>query len=183
MKRISDTAFVRFPISVLTDSRLSANDMRVLAWLIYRSTPNPDNKCWPSIRKLSEDTGIHKKKIPFYTKRLVNFGWIEKNTEGKGGVKNPQIYHVLSPSESGGVKQSPNRGSKSNKDGTGTVHESGVVTPLYKEKRKEKIKERGNKEKFLKFSSRELSEADIKRSKANKRRILKLEEQQNYANV
>ena len=49
--------FVKFPISVLTDSRLSANDMRVLAWLIYRSTPNPDNKCWPSIRILSEDTG------------------------------------------------------------------------------------------------------------------------------
>ena len=87
--------FVKFPISVLTDSRLSANDMRVLAWLIYRSTPNPDNKCWPSIRKLSEDTGIHKKKIPFYTKRLVNFGWIEKNTEGKGGVKNPQIIFEL----------------------------------------------------------------------------------------
>ena len=174
--------FVRFPISVLTDSRLSANDMRVLAWLIYRSTPNPDNKCWPSIRKLSEDTGIHKKKIPFYTKRLVNFGWIEKNTEGKGGVKNPQIYHVLTPSESGGVKQSPNRGSKSPKDGTQTVPESGGLTPIYKEKRKENL-EKGNKKNILNFSSRELSEADIKRSKANKRRILKLEEQQNYANA
>ena len=157
--------------------------MRVLAWLIYRSTPNPDNKCWPSIRKLSEDTGIHKKKIPFYTKRLVNFGWIEKNTEGKGGVKNPQIYHVLTPSESGGVKQSPNRGSKSNKEGTETVLESGGATPLYKEKRKEKIKERGNKEKFLKFSSRELSPVDIKNSQANRRHILKLEKQQENANV
>ena len=175
--------FVKFPISVLMDSRLSANDMRVLAWLIYRSTPNPDNECWPSIRKLSEDTGIQKKKIPFYTKRLVNFGWIEKNTEGKGGVKNPQIYHVLTPSESGGVKQSPNRGSKSNKEGTETVPEPEGVTPLYKKKRKEKIKERGNKENILNFSSRELSPADIKKSQANRRHIIKLEKQQENAIV
>ena len=165
--------YVKLPIEVLMDSRLSANDMRVLAWLIYRSNPNPDNLCWPSIRKLSEDTGIHKKKIPFYTKRLVNFGWIEKNTEGKGGVKNNQIYHVLSTTESGGVKQSPNRGSKSNKDGTETVPESGGVTPLYKEKRKENL-EKGNKKNILKFSSRELSEGDIKKTNANMMRISKL---------
>ena len=172
--------YVKLPIDVLMDSRLSANDIRVLSWLIYRSTPNPNNECWPSVRKISEDTGIHKKKIPFYTKRLVNFGWIEKKTEGKRGVKNPQKYHVLTTTESGGVKQSPNRGSKSPKDGTQTVPESGVVTPIYKEKRKENL-EKGNKKNILNFSSRELSEADIKRSKANKRRILKLEEQQKYA--
>ena len=180
MKKVEEP-FVKFPISVLMDSRLSANDMRILAWLIYRSTPHDDNLCWPSIRKLSEDTGIHKKKIPFYTKRLVNFGWIEKNTEGKGGIKNPQIYHVLTVPGSGGVKQSPNRGSKSNKEGTETVPESGVVTPLYKEKRKEKIKERGNKENILNFSSRDLSPADIKKSQANKRHILKLKKQQECA--
>ncbi len=174
--------YVKLPIEVLMDSRLSANDMRVLAWLIYRSNPNPDNLCWPSIRKLSEDTGIHKKKIPFYTKRLVNFGWIEKNTEGKGGVKNNQIYHVLTTTESGGVKQSPNRGSKSNKDGTETVPESGVVTPLYKEKRKENL-EKGNKKNILNFSSRELSPADIKNSQANRRHILKLKKQQENANA
>jgi len=165
--------FVKLPIDVLMDSRLSANDMRVLSWLIYRSNPNPDNLCWPSIRKLSEDTGIHKKKIPFYTKRLVNFGWIEKNTDGKGGIKNNQIYHVLSTTESGGVKQSPNRGSKSPKDGYQTVPESGGVTPLYKEKRKENL-EKGNKKNVLKFSSRELSEGDIKKTNANMMRISKL---------
>jgi len=165
--------FVKLPIDVLMDSRLSANDMRVLSWLIYRSNPNPDNLCWPSIRKLSEDTGINKKKIGFYTKRLVNFGWIEKNTEGKGGVKNNQIYHVLTTTESGGVKQSTNRGSKSNKDGYQTVPESEGVTPLYKEKRKENL-EKGNKKNILNFSSRELSDGDIKKSNANMRRISKL---------
>ena len=174
--------YVKLPIEVLMDSRLSANDMRVLAWLIYRSNPNPDNLCWPSIRKLSEDTGINKKKIGFYTKRLVNFGWIEKNTEGKGGVKNNQIYHVLTTTESGGVKQSPNRGSKSNKDGTETVPESEGVTPLYKEKRKENL-EKGNKKNILNFSSRELSPADIKNSQANRRHILKLKKQQENANA
>ena len=173
--------FVKLPISVLMDSRLSANDLRVLAWLIYRSTPNPNNECWPSVIKISEDTGIHKKKIPFYTKRLVNFGWIEKKTEGKGGVKNPQKYHVLSTTESGVVKQSPNRGSKSPKDGTQTVPESGVVTP-YKEKRKGNYKKKGeDKKNILNFSSRELSEADIKRSKARLKRLLKMEEQQENA--
>ena len=65
-------------------------------------------------------------------------------------------------------KQSPNRGEL-----------------LLKEKRKGNYKKKGEdkKENILNFSSRELSEADIKRSKANKRRILKLEEQQNYANA
>ena len=173
--------FVKLPISVLMDSRLSANDMRILAWLIYRSTPNPDNECWPSVRKISEDTGIHKKKIPFYTKRLVNFGWIEKKTEGKGGVKNPQKYHVLSTTESGVVKQSPNGGSKSSKDGTQTVPESGVVTH-YKEKRKGNYKKKGDKkENILNFSSRELSPSDIKKSQANKRHILKVKKQQENA--
>ena len=172
--------YVKLPIDVLMDSRLSANDIRVLSWLIYRSTPNPNNECWPSVIKISEDTGIHKKKIPFYTKRLVNFGWIEKKTEGKGGVKNPQKYHVLSTTESGVVKQSPNRGSKSPKDGTQTVPESGVVTPIYKEKRKENL-EKGNKKNILNFSSRELSEADIKKSKARLKRLLKMEEQQENA--
>ena len=175
--------YVKLPIEVLMDSRLSANDMRVLAWLIYRSTPHEDNLCWPSIRKLSEDTGIHKKKIPFYTKRLVNFGWIEKNTEGKGGVKNPQIYHVLTPSESGGVKQSPNRGSKSPKDGTETVPESGGVTP-YKEKRKGNYKKKGeDKKNILNFSSRELSPAQIRKQKARLKKLLEMENQQKYANV
>ena len=174
--------FVRFPISVLTDSRLSANDMRVLAWLIYRSTPHEDNLCWPSIRKLSEDTGIHKKKIPFYTKRLVNFGWIEKNTEGKGGIKNPQIYHVLTVPRSGGVKQSPNRGSKSNKEGTETVPESEGVTP-YKEKLKGNYKKKGadKKENILNFSSRELSPAQIRKQKARLKKLLEMENQQKFA--
>jgi len=175
--------YVKLPIEVLMDSRLSANDMRVLAWLIYRSNPNPDNLCWPSIRKLSEDTGIHKKKIPFYTKRLVNFGWIEKNTEGKGGVKNNQIYHVLTTTESGGVKQSPNRGSKSPKDGTETVPESEGVTP-YKEKRKGNYKKKGeDKKNILNFSSRELSDANEEKSRRLLNRLLKMEEQQKYANV
>tara|TARA_R110000765_G_scaffold15895_9_gene45304 strand:+ start:136 stop:669 length:534 start_codon:yes stop_codon:yes gene_type:complete len=175
--------FVKLPIDVLMDSRLSANDMRVLVWLIYRSTPNRNNECWPSIRKLSEDTGINKKKIPFYTKRLVNFGWIEKKTEGKGGVKNPQKYHVLTTTESGGVKQSPNRGSKSPKDGTETVPESEGVTP-YKEKRKGNYKKKGeDKKNILNFSSRELSDANEEKSRRLLNRLLKMEEQQKYANV
>ena len=175
--------YVKLPIEVLMDSRLSANDMRVLGTLIYRSNLNENNNCWPSIRTISKDTGIHQKKISGHTKRLVDFGLIEKIPRGKGGIKNPQIYHVLTVPRSGGFKQSPNRGSKSNKEGTETVHESGGVTPLYKEKRKEKIKERGNKENILNFSSRELSPSDIKNSQANKRHILKLKKQQENAIV
>ena len=139
------------------ESRLSANDMRVLGTLIYRSNLNENNNCWPSIRTISKDTGIHQKKISGHTKRLVDFGLIEKIPRGKGGVGNNQNYHVIS---------------------TPTL---GEYTPLYKEKRKEKIKERGNKEKFLKFSSRELSPVDIKNSQANRRHILKLEKQQENA--
>jgi len=57
----------------------------------------------------------------------------------------------------------------------------GEDTPLYKKKRKEKIKERGNKEKFLNFSSRELTDADKEKSRRNLKRLLEMENQQKFA--
>jgi len=173
--------YVKFPFSVLMDSRLSANDMRVLGTLIYRSNLNENNNCWPSIRKLSEDTGIHQKKISGHTKRLVDFGWIEKIPRGKGGVGNNQNYHVISTPTLGDKEVPPFGGSEYPQVSTLSTTTLGEDTPLYKKKRKEKIKERGNKEKFLKFSPRKLSPAEIKNSQANQRHILKLEKQQENA--
>ena len=175
--------FVKFPFSALMDSRLSANDMRVLGTLIYRSNLYENNNCWPSIRTISKDTGIHQKKISGHTKRLVDFGLIEKIPRGKGGVGNNQNYHVISTPTLGDKEVPPFGGSKYPHSGTPNTPTSGEYTPLYKEKRKEKIKERGNKEKFLKFSSRELSPADVKNSQANRRHILKVKKQQENAIV
>ena len=173
--------FVKFPFSVLMDSRLSANDMRVLGTLIYRSNLNPNNNCWPSIRKLSEDTGIHQKKISGHTKRLVDFGWIEKIPRGKGGVGNNQNYHVISTPTLGDKEVPPFGGSEYPQVSTLSTTTLGEATPLYKKKRKEKIKERGNKEKFLNFSSRELSPAEIRKQKARLKHLLEMENQQKYA--
>ena len=138
------------PVEAIFDSRLSANDMRVLAILIFRSNPNPDNICWPSIKDISYQTGIAENKIPGHTKRLANFGWIEKKTKGNGGVKHNQIYHVLSPPTSGGVKPPPFRESNPPHFGSETPPTLGVHTPI-----KEIIK--GNDKKKLGNSSKNFS--------------------------
>ena len=175
--------YVKFPFSVLMDSRLSANDMRVLGTLIYRSNLDDNNNCWPSIRTISKDTGIHQKKISGHTKRLVDFGWIEKIPRGKGGVGNNQNYHVISTPTLGEEIVPPLGGSKYPHSGTPNTPTLGGYTPLYKEKRKEKIKERGNNEKFLKFSSRERSVADDKKTRALLDRLLNKEKQQEHASA
>ena len=174
--------FVKFPFSVLMDSRLSANDMRVLAVLIYRSHLDDENKCWPSKKDLARQTGIPEKKISGYTKRLQNFGWIEK-LRSKGGAKSPQIYHVLTSPDLGSNKLAPIRGKNQPQLGVITSPDSGSVTPINK-REKEKENERGNKKNhFSHLNSRKLSPADIKNSQANRRHILKLEKQQENANV
>jgi DNA-binding MarR family transcriptional regulator len=189
MKRIPDSAFVKFPFSVLRDSRmlsdksrLSINDMRVLAVLIYRSHLDKNNECWPSKKDLAFQTGIPEKKISGYTKRLEKFGWIEK-LSSKGGSKNTQKYHVLTSPKMGPVKLAPRWGVNQPQDGVVTSPDLGPVTPINK-REKEREFERGNKNgKYFDFNSRKYSEADIKKSKARLKRLLKMEKQQENAIV
>ena len=172
MKRIPDSAFVKFPFSVLRDSRmlsdksrLSINDMRVLAVLIYRSHLDENNVCWPSKKDLSFQTGIPEKKISGYTKRLENFGWIEK-LSSKGGSKNTQKYHVLTSPKMGSVKLAPRRGHNQPQDRVVTSPEMGPVTP-YNKREKEREYERGNKKGILNGSNqRIITAADKQKQRA-----------------
>ena len=179
--------YVKFPLSVINDSRLSANDMRVLAWLIYRSNRNPNNICWPSVRTISKDTGIHQKKISGHTKRLVDFGWIEKIPRGKGGVGNNQNYHVISTPTLGDKEVPPFGGCEDPHSGTPNTPTSGEYTPIYEIEKEIENEKRDKSKKFLNIKSleksREYSAAEIKNSQANKRQILKLEKQQEHASA
>jgi DNA-binding transcriptional MocR family regulator len=176
--------YIKMPVEAIFDLRLSANDMRVLAVLIFRSNPNPDNICWPSIRDLSFQTGISKKKISGHTKRLVNFGWIEKKSRGKGGVNNNQIYQVLTPPKSGVVKPPPTWYPNYPQLGTLTTTKVGESTPIIEIiKGNDKKKLENSSDNFSDFNSRERSVADDKKTRALLDRLLNMEKQQEHASV
>ena len=84
--------YAKMPLEVFRDSRLSKNDLRVLAVLIFRS--NKEGKCWPSLADISALSGLQYTKISAHTKRLKNFGFIDKKLR-KNGTNNLLIYTVF----------------------------------------------------------------------------------------
>ena len=80
------------PLAVFRDSRLSKNDLRVLAVLIFRSDKN--GECWPSLTDISNQSGLPYSRISKHTKRLKSFGLIDKKLRGNG-ANNMLIYTVL----------------------------------------------------------------------------------------
>jgi hypothetical protein len=68
--------YAKMPLSLFRDSRLSKNDLRVLAVLIFRS--NKKGKCWPSLAEISRQSGLPKSRISEHTNRLKSFGLINK---------------------------------------------------------------------------------------------------------
>jgi len=80
------------PLAVFRDSRLSKNDLRVLAVLIYRSDKN--GECYPSLTDISKQSGLPYSRISKHTKRLKNFGLIDKKLR-ENGSNNMLIYTVL----------------------------------------------------------------------------------------
>ena len=176
--------YIKMPVEAIFDSRLSANDMRVLAILIFRANPNEDNICWPSIKDISYQTGIAEKKISGHTKRLVKFGWIEKKTSGKGGIKNNQIYQILTPPDSGVVKPPPNRYPNPPQTGTQTPPKVGGNTPIIEIIKGNKKKKLENKsENSIDLKRRKMSDEQTKKQRALLAKLLKMEKQQNFANA
>ena len=178
--------YIKMPVEAIFDLRLSANDMRVLAILIFRANPNPDNICWPSIKDISYQTGIAEKKISGHTKRLVKFGWIEKKTSGKGGIKNYQIYEVLTPPDSGVVNPPPNRYPNPPQTGTLTPPKVGGNTPIIeiiKGNNKKKLEYYGDNS--FDFNSRKLTDAEAKKQRALLAKLLRMEnnQKQEFANA
>ena len=85
--------YAKMPLEFLRDSRLSKNDLRVLAVLIFRS--NKEGKCWPTLADISKLSGLQYSKISAHTSRLKNFGFIDKKLR-KNGTNNLLIYTVFS---------------------------------------------------------------------------------------
>jgi DNA-binding transcriptional ArsR family regulator len=65
----------------------------VLAVLIFRS--NKFGKCWPSLTDIAEQSGLRYSRISGHTKRLKEFGYIDKKLMKKG-TNNLLIYTVFS---------------------------------------------------------------------------------------
>jgi DNA-binding transcriptional ArsR family regulator len=65
----------------------------VLAVLIFRS--NKFGKCWPSLTDIAEQSGLRYSRISGHTKRLKEFGYIDKKLMEKG-TNNLLIYTVFS---------------------------------------------------------------------------------------
>ena len=68
--------YAQMPLSLFRDSRLSKNDLRVLAVLIFRS--NKLGECYPSLANISRQSGLPKSRISEHTNRLKSFGLIDK---------------------------------------------------------------------------------------------------------
>jgi len=68
--------YAQIPLSLFRDSRLSKNDLRVLAVLIFRS--NKLGECYPSLADISRQSGLPKSRISEHTNRLKSFGLIDK---------------------------------------------------------------------------------------------------------
>ena len=171
--------YIKMPVEAIFDLRLSANDMRVLAILIFRANPNPDNICWPSIKDISYQTGIAEKKISGHTKRLVKFGWIEKKTSGKGGIKNNQRYQILTPPRMGVVKPPPNRYPNPPQTGTLTPPKVGGNTPIIEIiKGNNKMKLGNPCENSFDLKRRKMSDEDTKKQRALLAKLLNMEKEQ-----
>jgi DNA-binding MarR family transcriptional regulator len=84
--------YAQMPLAVFRDSRLSKNDLRVLAVLIYRS--DKKGECYPSLTDISEQSGLPYSRISKHTKRLKSFGLIDKKLR-ENGSNNMLIYTVL----------------------------------------------------------------------------------------
>jgi DNA-binding MarR family transcriptional regulator len=84
--------YAKMPLAVFRDSRLSKNDLRVLAVLIYRS--DKKGECYPSLTDISKQSGLPYSRISKHTKRLKSFGLIDKKPR-ENGSNNMLIYTVL----------------------------------------------------------------------------------------
>jgi len=120
--------YAKMPLEVFRDSRLLKNDLRVLAVLIFRS--NKEGKCWPSLTDIAEQSGLRYSRISAHTKRLKEFGLIDKKPM-KNGSNNLLIYTVFSQQSSSEVY--PDSGETIYPDSGETIYPlMGETTPYIK---------------------------------------------------
>tara|TARA_R100000656_G_scaffold86422_1_gene62826 strand:- start:1893 stop:2777 length:885 start_codon:yes stop_codon:yes gene_type:complete len=85
--------YAKMPLEFLRDSRLSKNDLRVLAVLIFRS--NKEGKCWPKRRDISELSGLPETRVSVVVKRLKLLGLLDIIFEPRKANEKPRrTYHI-----------------------------------------------------------------------------------------
>lgn len=83
------------PVEVLSDKRLTLEQMRVLIGLLSFRSKNTD-VVWPGRDALAERCGgMHPANISKATSALVTLGWLEK--DGNGGRSQSSCYRIIVP--------------------------------------------------------------------------------------
>ena len=85
-------AFLDLDCGFLSDSRLGKNDLKVLIALASHAN-HETGACWPSRRRISDQTGIHVSHVSRALRHLRELGFIR--IEERSGRAN--LYHVLKP--------------------------------------------------------------------------------------
>lgn len=80
-------------VFILSDSRLSARDLRV--YVAIASFADEHGHCWPKRKTLSEMTGIAPNHISVSTAKLMRLGYLLKT--GNGGRHKPASYWLVTP--------------------------------------------------------------------------------------
>jgi DNA-binding MarR family transcriptional regulator len=73
--------FAKVPLRVLTDYRLSRNDLKIYGAIA--SFQGNNENCFPSREKIAERSGIHISRISKHTRRLEEYGHLLKTRRGK----------------------------------------------------------------------------------------------------
>ena len=69
------------PIKLAQDKQVRHNDLRV--YIAIASFVGNKDKCWASVRKISERSGVHASHVSEHTKHLAELGYIRVVRLGK----------------------------------------------------------------------------------------------------
>ena len=144
--------FIMTPVEILTDTRLSQRQMRVLLALFSHRNKVTD-LVWPKREKLSQMLGYTVNQITDLTTDLVKLGWLVK--EGNGGREKANFYKLVVPDL---TKTHPESGCETHPEsGCETHPESGCS--FNEEQTKEQTKEQKKKNTKENFSEKQILQA------------------------
>lgn len=94
-------SIVAIPVRAFTDKRLKKTDLGVLASIYQRTDKN--GYCWPSYRRIAEDSNCSRRTAIYSVGRLVSCGYLVKvdrtipNTKGEGKDTSNGFYINFNP--------------------------------------------------------------------------------------
>ena len=82
------------PARALADPRITAELLRLL--IVFGAYTNRQGECWPSRGALAERYGATKRHVSRLTSRLVELGYVERETYARGRFNAYQMIYELS---------------------------------------------------------------------------------------